>query len=351
MRGKPSTAVSKLLLKWPGCSGLITRPYGGRCGVSRRTPLDADEIDWAWQEMRLHVRLRDTDGDAFETLFQDIGKALWGTVFQATIPMGSRGDLKCDGWRSDTGHVYQCYGPRYGQANVADALKKVDEDFRGAKDHWKELLKKWWFVVGLYRDKVPSEIARLMAELTNELNVPSEILHRGDIVDLARGIDAGKRAEMFGGRAPTRGDMVRRITYENIGRALTYIRADLPRSTLESIPLPTAIDAKVAFNMLPDSVRHFFSISVAAANRVEKYIEGQADPGEGARMAAGFTARYRALVAEGAEPAEAYEQLLIFAGGAQGNPDREAAALAVVTYFFSTCQIFDQPPEVGRDPT
>ena len=312
--------------------------------------MDADEIDWAWQEMHLHVRLRDSDGDVFETLFQDIGKALWGSAFHPTTPMGSRGDLKCDGWRSDVGHVYQCYGPRYGQANVNPALKKVDEDFRGAKDHWKELLKKWWFVVGLYRDKIPSEISRLMAQLSNELEVPSEVLHRGDIITLARGIDAKLRAKMFGGRAPGSGDMIRRATYENIGRALAYIRGDIARSPLESIPLPTAIDTKVAFNMLPDSVRHFFGISAASAKRVGKYIADRADPDEGARMAAGFTARYRLLRSEGAEPAEAYQQLLIFAGGATGDPDREVAALAIVTHFFSTCQIFEQPPEAGHDP-
>jgi hypothetical protein len=160
--------------------------------------MEADQIDWAWQEMRRDSHLKDIDGDAFESLFQDIGKALWGGSFQATIPMGSRGDLKCDGWRADVGYVYQCYGPRYGQANVPHALKKVDEDFRGAKDHWKELLKKWLFVVGLYRDKIPSEISRLMAQLTSELKVPSEILHRGDIVALAREIDANVRAKMFG---------------------------------------------------------------------------------------------------------------------------------------------------------
>jgi hypothetical protein len=309
--------------------------------------MDADEIDWAWQEMHLQVRLRDSDGDALETLFQDIGKALWGGAFHPTIPMGSRGDLKCDGWRPDVGHLYQCYGPRYGQANVSDALKKVDEDFRGAKDHWKELLKKWWFVVGLYRNKIPPGISRLMAQLSNELEVPSEVLHRDDIITLARGIDAKLRAKMFGGRAPGSGDMIRRATYANIGRALAYIRADITRSPLEPIPLPTAIDAKVAFNMLPDSVRHFFGISAAAAKRVEKYIEDRADPDEGARMAAGFTARYRLLRSEGAEPAEAYRQLLIFAGGATGDPDRDVAAFAIVTHFFSTCQIFEQPSGAG----
>ena len=312
--------------------------------------MDANEIDWAWQEIHLHNRLKDMHGDAFEALFQDIGKALWGSAFHATIPMGPRGDLKCDGWRSDVGHVYQCYGPRYGQANVNGALKKIDEDFRGAKDHWGELLKKWWFVVGLYQDKVPSELSRLMARLSNELEVPSDVLHRGDIVDLARNIEVGRRAKMLGGRAPGTGDMIRRATYENIGRALTYIRAEITRSPLESIPLPTGTDDKIAFNMLPDSVKHFFGISAAAAKRVEKYIEDRADPGEGARMAAGFINRYETLVSEGAEPKEAYQQLVIFAGGATGDPDKDVAALAIVTHFFSTCQIFKQPPEVGHDP-
>jgi hypothetical protein len=94
-----------------------------------------------------------------------------------------------------------------------------------------------------------------MAELTNELNVPSEILHRGDIVALARDIDAKLRAQMFGGPAPGRGDMTRRATYENIGRALAHIRANITRSPTEPVPLPHDVGAKVAFNMLPDTLR------------------------------------------------------------------------------------------------
>lgn len=97
--------------------------------------MDPDDIDWEWQAMILRLRLTEIDGDEFESFFQSIGKALWGPTFKPTIPMGRRGDLKCDGWRSDVGHVYQCYGPRYGQANVNDALQKLNEDFRGAKDH------------------------------------------------------------------------------------------------------------------------------------------------------------------------------------------------------------------------
>lgn len=199
--------------------------------------MDADEIDWEWQAMCLRQHLSEIDGDAFESFFQEIGKALWGSGFQATIPMGPRGDLKCDGWRADVGYVYQCYGPRYGQADVREALKKVNEDFRGAQTHWQDLLKKWWFVVGLYRDKVPPEILRLMAQLTNELKVLSAVLHREDIVTLARGIVPDVRASKFG-KAPVRQDMIRRVTYENIGRALAFIRADITQSPIAPVPLP-----------------------------------------------------------------------------------------------------------------
>jgi hypothetical protein len=307
-----------------------------------------DDIDWAWQQMRLRQHLTEIDGDAFESFFQDIGKALWGGGFQATIAMGSRGDLKCDGWRADVGYVYQCYGPRYGQMNVDYALKKVDEDFRGAKDHWKDFMKKWWFVVGLYKDKMPPEVLLLMAQLSDELKVPSEPLHREDIVKLVHGIEASVRATMFG-RAPVRQDMIHRVTYENIGRALAFIRADITQSPLATVTVPPNVDAKVAFNMLPDSVRQFLRIGTAAADRVRRYISDHAEPDEAARMAEGFSARYRTLIAAGAEPGDAYRELLIFAGGVHGDPDRDAAALAIVMHFFTTCEIFERPPEAEDD--
>jgi hypothetical protein len=311
-------------------------------------PMDDEEIDWEWQAMRLRLRLTEIDGDTFESFFQDIGKALWGSGFQATIPMGSRGDLKCDGWRADVGYVYQCYGPRYGQANVNEALKKVNDDFRGAKDHWQGLLKKWWFVVGLYKDKVPSEILRLMAQLSDELKVPSEVLHREAIVLLAHGIDAAIRATRFG-KAPVRQDMIRRVTYESIGHALAFIRADITQSPTAHVPLPPDVDDKVAFNLLPNSVRLFLTIGTAAADRVRRYIRDHAEPDEAARMAEGFTARYRSLRDGGAEPADAFKELVIFAGGAHGDSDRDAAALAIVTHFFTTCEIFERPPEAEDD--
>jgi hypothetical protein len=200
----------------------------------------------------------------------------------------------------------------------------------------------------LQRQNAP-QILLLMAQLSGELKIPSEVLHREDIVKLANGIEVGLRATMFG-RVPVRQDMIHRVTYQNIGHALAFIRADITRSPLAAVPLPPDVDTKVAFNMLPGSVREFLRIGTAAADRVRRYISDHAEPDEAARMAEGFSTRYRALIADGAEPADAYRELLIFAGGVHGHPDRDAAALAIVTHFFTTCEIFERPPEAENDP-
>jgi hypothetical protein len=142
-----------------------------------------NEIEWRWQKITAESELKDLDGDAFENRFQSIAKKLWKTDFSSPIPMGSRGDLKCDGFRHSTGTVYQCYGPRYGRANIDDALNKIDEDFRGAKNHWGDELLEWKFVYNLYRDKVPSHIVLKIAQLSRELGVPAAPFSRSDILD------------------------------------------------------------------------------------------------------------------------------------------------------------------------
>ena len=158
--------------------------------------------DWEGQRHFAELRLTHIDGDAFEREFQSILKMLWKEDFTKTIPMGSRGDLKCDGFRRSTGTVYQCYGPRYGQVNVAEALLKINTDFRGAKDHWGKELKGWRFVANVYADRIPSEIVREIACLSDELGVPAAPLDRVDLLNIIKGLPYADRVELYGSAHP-----------------------------------------------------------------------------------------------------------------------------------------------------
>lgn len=303
----------------------------------------ADDLDWAWQELTLKRRLAETDGDAFEALFGDIAKAAWGADYIPTIPMGRRGDLKCDGFRQSLGIVHQLYGPRYGQANVDHALAKIDEDFRGAHAHWGTLLKTWIFVVGLYQGRVPSELARAVATLSAELGVPAQIWTRTEIIALAATLPESDRKALFGA-APDRGDMVRHVTYANIGRALAFVRGHEAAAPLDPVPLPPKVALKAEYNSLSAAAKRFLGLGQTGADHVRRYLMDQVDPAEAQRMADGFGERYKTLIAEGAEPDVAFGEMLSFAGGGTTDVARDAAALAVVAHFFSTCEIFDRPP-------
>ncbi|MFY8095253.1 MAG: ABC-three component system protein [Niveispirillum sp.] len=300
-----------------------------------------NEFDWEWQRLRAESEFKDLEGDAFETRFQSIAKSLWQEDFTPTIPMGVRGDLKCDGFRASTGTVYQCYGPRYGQANVDGALAKIDADFRGAKAHWGPRLREWKFVVNLYRDKLPSELVLKIEQLAEELEVPAGPLTRSDILDLIKGLPAEERVRLYG-RAPMATDMAR-ITYANLGRALTLIRRAIATDPNEPVPLSADLVTKMTFNALSNATRHFLSIGQTGVAKVEEYLHDQPDPEEPERMAQGFKARYAECVTAGLEPDQTFKEMVVFAGGVTGDAERDTAALAIVTRFFVTCQIFEIP--------
>lgn len=305
--------------------------------------MDSDDYDWEWQRLRLENLLQSVDGDAFEALFQKIAKLAWKTNFTPTIPMGPRGDLKCDGFRSDTREVFQCYGPRYGKTDVDFALNKIDEDFRGALAHWQDEMRKWVFVVNLYRDKVPSELVRLVAQLSAKLSLLAELWTRIELCEIVKKLNARDREEVCG-RAPSRGDMVRAVTYANIGRALAFIRSGAVQETGGPIKLPASVEEKIEFNVLPVSARHFLGIGQLGSDRVRQYLHDYIDPNESQSMADAFRDRFYDLRARGTEPKEMFQELLAFAGGATGDTDRDSAALAIVTHFFALCEIFETPP-------
>lgn len=304
-----------------------------------------DECDWEWQKLRLERLLENVDGDEFQNRFQEIAKARWGSDFTGTIVMGIRGDLKCDGYLHTTQTAIACFGPRYGQVQVGRALVKIEEDFRGAKEKWDDKLSGWVCALNVYRDVVPAELIKLVRDLSEELKIPAQIWNRNDLIELSRGIPPARRRELLG-RAPIPTDM-RRVTYSNIGRALSIIKRPEAGNPLEPVPLPPDVIEKIEWNALPHTARHFLAIGQAGASRVRGYLRDQVIPTEAEQMTEGFKARYFECRDSGMEPEAILKQMVIFAGGATGDTDLDAAALAITSHYFSTCEIFEAPPEAA----
>ena len=121
-----------------------------------------------WIARTLFVnRLLKANGDAFQGLFWDVMRAKYGDDFVAVRPQGSKGDGGNDGYRPDSGHYFQVYGPVDPNEKVAVAVTKLQTDFEKVKSGWGKTneVKAYSFVfndkyLGAFRD-----IADGLAEL------------------------------------------------------------------------------------------------------------------------------------------------------------------------------------------
>ena len=80
---------------------------------------------------------------------------------------------------------------------------------------------------------------------------------------------------------------------------------------------------------------------------VQDFFDAWPDPGFGEEIAQGFRERYQTLKLMELRPDEIFAELQAFAGGMSGEPSRQGAVLAVLSYFFERCDIFEDALQEG----
>lgn len=112
-----------------------------------------------WLTFQLECLKR--SGTAFQSFFEEI-MAKAHDSFTAIKPWGTEGDRKCDGLLLDERVMFQVYAPD--RLNAARTVKKIEEDFAGAKANWPSL-RRWVFVS---RHPLPPSVARKLADLKED---------------------------------------------------------------------------------------------------------------------------------------------------------------------------------------
>lgn len=117
----------------------------------------------------------------------------------------------------------------------------------------------------------------------------------------------------------------------------------------EAIDLPLAVDDKLHLNLLGESTALQVKDGLAQAGRVGTFVEfqGAHSTGFGVRLAAKLKAIYHQGVADGLASDDLFDLIVIECqenAGPVDTPELRAAALAVVTFFFERCEIFEHEP-------
>lgn len=163
-----------------------------------------------------------------------------------------------------------------------------------------------------------------------------------EIFSVAMGLTVTQLEDLFG-PVPTQQTMAS-LDYEVLRPVIAAIkRMDPSNDPPLSAPSPTKITA----NDLSDDVAGMLRLGRRREPLVEAFFDRYPDPSFGEEIAEGFRQRYRTLKGDGRSAEAIFVELQTFAGGMSGTPAHQAAVLAVMSYFFERCDIFEDHPEGG----
>ncbi len=286
-------------------------------------------------QMKFKIAFLENEGQAFEDLFSAIMGHAFPGDFQPVRAYGNKGDRKSDGYRKSDKAVFQCYGPR--STKLADMQAKVDADFNGAVGHWGPRMEKWFFV---HNDMagLPADVVQQLTDLgAANPSVTLGQMGYSELFAIVMGqLTPAQLADLFGA-APTQAT-VAKLEFAELQPVILAIPRMPPD---DNPPLTAPSTMKIQANDLSEAAAGLLRVGRRQERLVERFFDQYPVPNFGEEIAEGFRNRYEALRDGGIQPDAIFTELQQFAGGMSGTPEHQAAVLAVMSYFFERCDIFE----------
>jgi hypothetical protein len=302
-----------------------------------------DELQQSVYADRFKASFHSKGGTEFQDWFVTIAGHSFGADFEEVRPYGAQGDLKCDGRNVSDGTVFQCYAPY--QMKDVEVIAKVDADFHGARKHWSSTMSKWVFVHNDGRGLAPGVIQHLDKIRAAHPEVAIEVWSEPELLNLAMGLGLHQLQALFG-YAPSAA-IVDRLVLADIVPIIDALEQSEPDP--DDPPLTPPSVQKLEKNALSADSATLLRYGRRRSDLVRTFFMKSPRPEMGERIAESFRSRYAELKALQLPADKIFGHLQSFAG-MNGEPKRQGAALAVLAYFFESCDIFEDPDVLGDVP-
>ena len=295
-------------------------------------------------EKDFRIAFLESKGDSFQRLFEKLMSKAHPNDFMACRPWGNVGDRKNDGYLPSARVLYQSYAPN--ELTAAEAIKKITEDFGGAREHWEKYFDEWTFVHNAQDGRLGPHIIEALAKLGQD-NPKIKIGHCGyeEMLAKFRQLSLQDLESWFGPSLTMEANV--NLGFGDLVAVLTHISIT---------PVPTASEVKdvsrgkIEANLLSQAVSDFLKIGMQKSTLVAQFFNNWKNPTYGEQIAQAFKSEYVTLRDQtpALHPDEIFGRLETWAGGtANTTPTHKAAVLAVMAYLFDKCEIFEDAEAVG----
>lgn len=297
----------------------------------------------------LRNRILMASGNEFEGIFTDIMSAS-RPDFRQVKPQGVFGDCKNDGFEPEAGRYFQVYAPENLRRREQDALKKLEEDFQGLYGYWSSIFpsgfREFYFVLN----------DRFTGAVFASIHEALERIHRHYGLDRCEPFLTKHLEDEFFSLNDDRivsiigfipdPESVSLLNYSVLGEVIRHVLEN-PVDLVQAGSLRAPdFDEKIRFNGLRVAGQLLNTASYQSG-AVEEYFAANSDF---ERQAVRDTLNGYYLDTLGAELPDSDQQFWeILVRITPETKDRrtrkelQEAALAVMAFFFDSCDIFKDP--------
>lgn len=310
-------------------------------------------------ELLFELKLLKSYGNEFQDIFFRIMKSKHKN-FRDVKPQGSLGDKKCDGYIYGEGIFYQVYGPEDSSSTETqkNAINKLRGDFIGLKSHTEsgffEEIKEYYFVINTKNSK------GLYLMLCEELDKLAE-----EFPDIEFGcLDTDRLIEFFMDLNDTSkrrilSYFIPPITFESakfsvLDNIVEYLSENVNRLNFDEKLADPDFYEKIKFNELSPSVSDSLSTANLYVHDLDDYLQNHPTD----VLEDTLCNIYKTLYKEAKEkfpdnPNGQFKYILTSsfdAGIVQNNQTLNEYVnnvLIIMSKFFETCDIFEEPKKIG----
>jgi hypothetical protein len=314
---------------------------------NRLVPMKSEEK--ALARILFHNKVLNADGQAFETLFTAIISKKYPDFVQVK-PQGSIGDKKNDGYSKANGVFFQVYAPEDAKESEGKAVEKIKTDFDGLKTYWNSFcaVKEFYFVLNdKFKGTFPT-IEKDLADIKIQHNLEECTCFLARHLEDALFVLADDEIIAIVGFIPNP-ENITKLDYSIVNQVLAHIMAN--KKHLEPAQLLTApdFDQKIQFNGLGQAVGALLKTSSYHAGLVEDYFSLNSNfARQEVRNKLNEIYINKKQIDFGIIQVPMARSDLVFfeilkTCTPNSNEQTQNAALVLMSYFFESCDIFEDP--------
>jgi hypothetical protein len=202
------------------------------------------------------------------------------------------------------------------------------------EEHLKEHIKKDLGLLKNYEDDLRPEVdVKQKAKLEKYIQeIKQKIAERQDELDKI----PAQRRELLAREMPS-------VTFDELDIVTKFILGMQPDSSEINFNI-TNITQKISKNQLTQEVHFLLTMGMGKVKEVGRFIEVNANlrPDFPEKLKAGFSAEYQRLWTAGIKGDSLFESLHKFSCGNSSDIRKAAAGLAVLSYLFEKCEVFER---------